>query len=220
MSEFMRSSFHDHSARAAARAEPDPDEAGRLTADARRLEPLHAIQIALDQLARKAEDRARGVPDPYGLSFAQHARDALIHARRLALVLRVAADAGAAMVAETLDQVHRLEADMARSRSPRPEHTDETPPKLTESGAPHPLQEGGYDPDADPQLPSVSDIEALKEGKTTHQQAEALAAHDVEQEPTDPIPQSAPGSDPPAEAEADEPAPARRGRPSHGRPKK
>lgn len=65
--------------------------------------------------------------------------------------------------------------DVARGPVPKPEDH----PHLTTSGDPHPLEEGGYDADSDPQLPgNISDIEALKEGKETRKQTEAIAKAD------------------------------------------
>jgi hypothetical protein len=66
--------------------------------------------------------------------------------------------------------------DVAGTTVPAPEDH----PQLTTGGEPHPLEEGGYDANADPALPgNISDIEALKEGKQTRAQAEAIGAADA-----------------------------------------
>jgi hypothetical protein len=167
-----RAAAADHTAQAAATHE-DPDFAGRVAAEAARLEPLARLQVALDQLAGQAEDRRRGLPWPFDTPYEGTVVQALAHAGYLRDILRCAATAADTMIEQLSQQVSDPGATMT---VPNPNEG----PRLTTTGEPHPLQEGGYDPAADPAKPgNISDIEALKEGKATPAQVEALAAADV-----------------------------------------
>lgn len=168
-----RVSFSDHVGRAAAESAPDdPAGAGAVAAQAVRLAPLHAIQVAFDQVVGVAQARLRGEAWQQSGTYALHFADVLGHAERHARVLAVAAEAARSMVADMTTNLSALEDHMSKH------HPDG--PRLTPDGSPHPLEAGGYDPDADPQLPSnVSDVAALKEGKTTRKQSEAIAAGDA-----------------------------------------
>lgn len=192
--EVNRVSYADHAKKAADLLVP-PDEAGRVASEACRLEPLQRIQVAFDQLANHAEGHRRGEIGAYGHHFRSYVQAELEGAKRHVEVLAVASEAAIAMHKEMSAQLKALEDAMTKKKD------DE--PKLTTDGGPHPLQEGGYDPDKDPQLPSnISDIEALKEGKTTHAQSEAIAKADAEDaEDREPA-----KSDEPAEPAKDEPA--------------
>ena len=196
--EVRRVSFADHAAKAADLL-VKPDDAGRVAAAACRLEPLQRIQVAFDQLVNHAEGHRRGELGPYGHDFHGYAKAELEGAKRHVEVLAVASEAAIAMHKDMTAQLRTLEDAMSKKKD------DEQ--KLTTDGSPHPLQEGGYDPAKDPQLPSnISDVEALKEGKTTHAQNEAIARADAEanggegKEPT-----KAEGSD--AQREPAKPAP-------------
>jgi hypothetical protein len=168
-----RASFVDHTRRAATAAHANPDHAGRTAAEAARLEPIQRIQLALDQLVRHAEDRRTGLPWPYDTPYRRTVEQTLEHAGHLRDVLRCAADAADSMIDHISQQVFTVEAPMSQDDPNKP-------PVLTTTGEPHPLQQGGYDPAADPAKPgNISDIEALKEGKATPAQVEALAAADV-----------------------------------------
>lgn len=166
-----RVSFADHARRAADGATPDdPETSGRAAVEATRLAPLQAIQVAFDQLHTAHAARLRGEPWPHTTPFADHAAGVMTHARRHAQTLAVAADAARSMIEDMSGQIQQTEDHMAD------EH-----PRLTPDGSPHPLEAGGYDPAADPQLPSnVSDVAALKEGKATRRQAEAIARADAD----------------------------------------
>lgn len=174
-----RVSFSDHLAKATA-ANRDRDAAGRVAAAAGQLPPLHAIQVATDQVVRKADDLAAGIPDPYGKGLGYHLDQTIGHIEHHRDVLRAAADAADAMIGDLKSQMTGLERHMSKKdqggdlpAGARPE--DQQPPQLTTSGEPHPLVEAGYDPAADPQLPpNISDVEALKEGKATFKQTEAI----------------------------------------------
>lgn len=169
-----RVSFADHAGRAAAEALPDdPDRSGRDARAATQLAPLQAIQVAFDQVVGVAQARLRGEAWQQSGSYARHFADVLEHAGRHARVLAVAAEAARSMVADMTANLKLIEDHMSKKKHP-------DGPRLTPDGSPHPLEAGGYDPDADPQLPSnVSDVAALKEGKTTRKQSEAIAAGDA-----------------------------------------
>lgn len=167
-----RVSYHDAVHAAAREIVGDPDRDGQVANEAARLAPLHRIQVAFDQLAAHADTHRAGGLGPYGHNFWGYARDELAAARRHAEVLKVAAVAAEVMLERKAGMLDALEAAMAKQRG--------DDPKLTTTGEDHPLQQGGYDPAADPGLPSnISDVEALKEGKTTKAQAEALAKADA-----------------------------------------
>ena len=173
-----RVSYADHAAKAAALL-VKPDDAGRVAAAACRLEPLQKIQVAFDQLVNHAEGHRRGEVGPFGLHFRQYAEAELDGAKRHLEVLAAASEAAISMHKEMTKQLKSLEDAMSKKR-------DDEGPKLTTDGSPHPLQEGGYDPAKDPQLPSnISDVEALKEGKTTHAQNEAIVRADAEESKDD-----------------------------------
>lgn len=190
--EVRRVSYAEHAQKVAATLAP-PDDAGRLAAEACRLEPLQRIQVTFDQLAGRAEARRRGEPWPYDHAYAGHVKAEMQGVQRHREVLQCAAAAADAMIDQMERQILDLETAMAKQKD------DETPPpQLTPSGEPHPLQKGGYDPNADPQLPgNISDVEALKEGKTTRAQGEAIAASDAEEEkpPLDPPTEAPPPDD-------------------------
>lgn len=171
--EVRRVSLTDH-VRAATDAgrKDDPDRAALLLGAASQLKPLHAIQVAFDALARTATDLRAGVPDPYAKTLGYHAGEALRHVEYHRDVLKAGYEAAEAMIAEMKTQTSSLENAMAKQK---PEH-----PKLTNDGSPHPLEEGGYDANSDPALPgNISDVEALKEGKQTRAQTEAIAQADL-----------------------------------------
>jgi hypothetical protein len=175
--EVRRVSYAEHAREAARREHPhDPDTAGAVAAEATRMAPLQDIQVAFDQLYARAQERRRGAPwEHSGPGYPQYAKDVIAHARRRASVLVVAADAAMSMVGRMTDQVRTQEDAMTDEANDEPK-----PNVLTPSGAPHPLQAGGYDADADLQLPSnESDIAAGKAGHTTRAQAEAIGRGDA-----------------------------------------
>jgi hypothetical protein len=213
--EVRRVSYADHANDAAKAIVPDdPDRAGLAAREACRLEPLQKIQVEFDQLVGIADARRRGEPWQHsGDGYPGHVRSAFEYVNRLAAVLETAAKASRTMIDAMESRLSELEAAMKKkAKSDAPDA-----PKLTASGEPHPLQEGGYDANADPQLPGyISDVEALKEGKTTRKQAEAIAASDAmhgeDQEPTP--------ADPADAAEiADDDEPDEHGKPKAKKPK-
>jgi hypothetical protein len=172
--EVRRVSYDEHARAVARDIQPDdPDRAGRTAALAVRLEPLQRIQVAFDQLVAHAAGRRRGEAWDYaGPSFAHYAKDALAHAREHSDVLHCAAEAADTMIAHMSDQLTALEDAMDPNNPDRP--------SLTPDGSPHPLEAGGYDPNADPQLPGhESDVATGKAGQTTRAQADAIAAGDL-----------------------------------------
>jgi hypothetical protein len=172
--EVRRVSYDEHARAVARDIQPDdPDRAGRTAALAVRLEPLQRIQVAFDQLVAHAAGRRRGEAWDYaGPSFAHYARDALAHAREHSDVLHCAAEAADTMINHMSDQLTALEDAMDPNNPDRP--------SLTPDGSPHPLEAGGYDPNADPQLPGhESDVATGKAGQTTRAQADAIAAGDL-----------------------------------------
>lgn len=94
----------------------DPDRAARMLAAASQLEPLHAIQVSFDGLARTARDRREGVPDPYANTLAYHAKESLDHVAYHRDVLKAAYDAAEAMMAEMAGQF-----PAAAKTEPKPE---------------------------------------------------------------------------------------------------
>jgi hypothetical protein len=171
-----RVSYHDAAHAAAPQKKGDPGYAGSVAAAAIQLPPLQAMQTAFDQLNRAARDRASGAPWEHTGSFAGHTADVLKHAGRLRDVLATAHAAADAMIADMTAQTSSLEKSMSKPKSDAPDH-----PQLTTTGEPHPLEKGGYDADSDPGLPgNISDVEALKEGKTTRAQAAAIGEADAQ----------------------------------------
>jgi hypothetical protein len=175
MPEIRRLNYTEHAERAAPRSADDPGYAGAVAAQAVRLAPLQAIQVAFDQTQVRAEALARGEPWPYtGGSYREHADATLAHARRHRDILRTAADAADTLIAEFGKTLSSVQEPNMSGQNP-----DEGP-QLTVGGEPHPLEQGGYDPNADPARPaSESDVAALKAGHATPAQAEALAEADV-----------------------------------------
>lgn len=183
--EVVRVSYADH-ARNAADELVSPEEAGRLAADACRLEPLQKIQVALDQIVGHAAAHRRGDPLAAGGDFHGYFTAEMAGLEHYRNVLLCAGEAAVDMIDEMRYRVNMLESAMSHE-------PDE--PKLTVTGEPHPLEQGGYDPSADPQKsPETTDVESLKEGKTTTAQAEAIGRADAEKakenEPlaVDPVP--------------------------------
>jgi hypothetical protein len=209
-----RVSFAEHAQRAAATL-VEPDRAGQVAVAATRLAPLQRIQTAFDQLAGHAEGRRRGEFGPYGHDFRGYVQAELDGARRHVEELACAHAAADSMFEEMTRQLQAQETAMAKKK-------DDDAPQLTTGGEPHPLQAGGYDPDADPQLPgNISDVEALKEGKMTRAQSEAVARADAEaaegREPAksdeaDTRPAPPPARAPYAPADEDEDHPTKRGK--------
>jgi hypothetical protein len=185
-----RVSFADNAQKAASELVADPDRVGQVAAEASRLLPLHRMQVAFDQLVGHAETRRAGGLGPYGHDYAGYVQAELDGANRHAEVLMVAATAAQAMMQEMTSQLQDLEVAMAKAK-------DDKDPQLTPDGSPHPLQAGGYDPATDSALPSnISDIEALKEGKTTRAQNEAIAKADAAgDEGAEPTPSDMPPAD-------------------------
>lgn len=169
--EVRRIAFAELTRRAADGAFPeDGEQAAAVARAADGLTPLHRIQVAFDQVVSVAAAQRRGEPWPHNGTYSDHYADVMKHARRHADTLAVAADTADTMVGEMESQLKQLEESMA----------DEKANNLTTDGSPHPLESGGYDADNDPQLPSnVSDIAALKEGKATRRQTEAVVAGDA-----------------------------------------
>lgn len=193
MPEVKRLDYQSHIQNAAPEDPADPGHRGAIAHEAARLRPLQEIQVNFDQVIQKAEARARGEPWPYGGSFEEHCAAALEHAQRRSEVLRCAADAADSIIAELKSTIVPGEPAMST------EDPNQGPQLTTTTGEPHPLQEGGYDANADPGLPSnISDVEAMKEGKTTRKEAEALGAADTK----DNTAESQPAAQAPVEAEA------------------
>lgn len=192
--EIRRVSYAEHAEQAVA-GHTDPDMAGAIAREATRIDPLQRIQVAFDQLARQAEDQRKGVLWDASLPWPLHVRDTLEHARRYRDVLACAARAADSMIEQMSSQLSALEEAMSAGNP-------NEAPRLTNTGEPHPLEQGGYDPQADPQKEAnISDVEALKEGKTTRAQAEAIGRA-AEGEAKDREPAPAEGATPP------EPSPA------------
>jgi hypothetical protein len=188
--EIRRVSYAEHAEQAVA-GHRDPDLAGAIAREATRIDPLQRIQVAFDQLARQAEDQRKGVLWDASLPWPVHVRDTLEHARRYRDILACAARAADSMIEQMSSQLSVLEEAMSAGNP-------NEAPRLTNTGEPHPLEQGGYDPQADPQKEAnISDVEALKEGKTTRAQAEAIGraaedeAKDREPTPAEPPPASA-----------------------------
>jgi hypothetical protein len=185
MSEIRRIDYAGHLERAAPRSEDDPGRAGLLANEAARLVPLQRIQTAFDQTIVRADTVARGGAWEYTGGLREHVASTLEYVRRSLDVLRTAAAAAEAMIDDFTAILTPLTEENMSQDDPN------KGPQLTTTGEPHPLQKGGYDPHTDPTLQgNISDIEALKEGKTTPAQAEALAAADTEGRTSDQPPKS------------------------------
>jgi hypothetical protein len=193
---FRRVSFVDCAREAAEQVYPD--DAGKAATLAREVSSnahLQRMQTEFDQLERHAASRLRGEPWPYPMGLPTYLKQSGEHVRNLARVLRCTADAADRMLGSMSEQLNGLEDHMSQN------NPDEGP-QLTPSGEPHPLEEGGYDANADEARPaSESDVAALKAGHATPAMAEALAASDTadpNESPSTSPPPSAPPTPPDA----------------------
>jgi hypothetical protein len=183
---------YDDAARAAI-VHPDESAHPGIFLEATKLDPLRRIQSRLNQVAAVLADYAR--PGPKSLpgdvrQFIRAERDyiardvnSLAAAHAAAIHLYDHYSEQFATWEKAMDKKdEKARAEMAKKD---PTNAGGTPvegdhPQLTTSGAPHPLEAGGYEANEDPQLPgNISDVEALKEGKTTRQQATAIAEGDA-----------------------------------------
>lgn len=171
----------DERLRAAAPSKKGDETYGAgITRDATRLEPLHAIQVAFDQLIRHSEDRTRGEPWQFSGTWKDYVADTLSHAIRHCDVLKTAASAAEAMISDIKTQTERLQAAMSKKQT-EDEKDVAQHPTLTTTGEPHPLEVGGYDANSDPNKPvEESDVAALKAGHASPAQAEAIQKSDAQ----------------------------------------
>jgi hypothetical protein len=195
---FRRVSFADCARDAAEQIHPDdPAKAGALAREVSSNAHLQRMQTEFDQMERHAASRLRGEPWPYTTGFPQAMKQSGDHVENLARVLRCTADAADRMLGSMSEQLNGLEDHMSQN------NPDEGP-QLTPSGEPHPLEEGGYDSNADEARPaSESDVAALKAGHATPAMAEALAASDTanpDESPSTSPPPSAPPTPTPTDA--------------------
>lgn len=213
-----RVNYTDHARAATDKALPGHENPGAVADAVTRLDPFQRMQTAADQLLSRSEAARRGEPFDFPGGFDRFAADVLSHIDGHAKVLEVAAAAARSFAGEVAAQTEGLVTAMNDKRK---EQAAKDGPQLTTDGSEHPLQQGGYDADADPQLPgNISDVEALKEGKATRAQAAAIAKADAENQPApedsstagEPKPESPPAAKPgpkaaPAAPVRDEPKP-------------
>jgi hypothetical protein len=146
---------------------------------------MQRMRVAFDQLSGVAStDMATS--GTVSEATQNHARQVMAPLERDRLILRAAHEAAESYFQEMnqkLDQSGGMKAMSAQdpndpNKDPNaPERPQPPGPQLTDTGVPHPLQQGGYDPNADAQLPSnESDVGALKAGHGTRKMTEAQNA--------------------------------------------
>ncbi len=159
----------------------DPSYKGKIANEAIRLEPLKQIQASYDQTVTHADNLRRGEPWTYPGGFKAHVDAAIAHAAERRDILKLAAAKAEEALAQITNQLNALENAMSHKRHP------DDGPQLTTDGSEHPLVEGNYNADADPNLAAnESDVNALKSGHTTKAQAEAIAKSDLANMPEEP----------------------------------
>jgi hypothetical protein len=148
---------------------------------------MQRMRVAFDQLSGVAStDMATS--GTVSEATQNHARQVMAPLERDRLILRAAHEAAESYFQEMnqkLDQSGGMRTMSTGPNDPNapkgdpnaPERPQPPGPQLTDTGVPHPLQQGGYDPNADPQLPSnESDVGALKAGHGTRKMTEAQNA--------------------------------------------
>jgi hypothetical protein len=118
--EALRDAVKSKSAPPAGKGDPEPpgpeEYRALVMGRATELAPLHQIQLAYDQLARKAEDHRNGEPDPYQKTLAYHADQADRSARFHADVLKAASDAAEAMIAAGGANAREVHSAMSKQK--------------------------------------------------------------------------------------------------------
>jgi hypothetical protein len=173
---------YDDAARAAI-VHPDESAHPGIFLEATKLDPLRRVQSRLNQVAAALAEYARPGPKSLPGDVSTFIENEMEYIARDVNSLKAAHAAAQHLHDHYAKQFATWEKAMSKGKSTKGDGTDPNAgdhPQLTTSGAPHPLEAGGYEANEDPQLPgNISDVEALKEGKTTRQQATAIAEGDA-----------------------------------------